>query len=482
MNRNKGVLCHVSSFPNRFGIGDFGPFAYQFIDILSAAAVTHWQVLPLNPTDPLCGNSPYSSISTFAGNRLFISPEMLVADGLLTQNDLVAYQTEKTDAVHYAQAATIKTNLFNKLYSNFNIETEEFRQFVEENNYWLDDFALYAVIKSKHNGKAWPKWDHDYRDRTNAARAAVKKDKKDELTAIKCEQYLFFKQWQALKEYASAKGIQIVGDLPIYVDLDSADVWANREIFKITSDGNAQCLSGVPPDYFSEEGQLWGHPVYNWRKLEEDGFDWWLSRVKQAFDLFDLVRIDHFRGLVQYWEIPAKEQSAINGRWVDVPTNALLQKIQSVFGRLPIIAEDLGIMGDDVRSIMQQYGLPGMKVLQFAFDGGAEHPYLPYNYPRNCVVYTGTHDNNTTRGWFRQDISSEEKKSLFAYCGGAIAEEDIAPAMMDLALKSCADLVIIPVQDILNLDEHARFNTPGTKEGNWLWCMKDFKELRGHIT
>jgi 4-alpha-glucanotransferase len=472
--RASGILLHITSLPSPYGIGDMGPEAYRFADFLAKTKQSFWQILPLNPTERVYGNSPYHSIAAFAGNPLLISPELLEQDGFLTTADCEPVPNGPTGRVDYNMVVPYKGNLFNTAYDRF-IKTQAhdaYKLFCSENAAWLDDFAFFVAVKGHFNGKAWSEWSPEVRDRQPEALQSMKEDLYDTIEQEKFLQYLFFRQWFALKGYCNKKGIQIIGDIPIYVDYDSADVWTHPEIFKLDAERNPEAVAGVPPDYFSATGQLWGNPVYRWNTLKERGFDWWLQRMGHTLNLFDVVRIDHFRGLVAYWEVPAGEQTAIHGQWVEVPVYDFFDALRSQFPSLPVIAEDLGVITPDVREVMQHFELPGMKVLLFAFgEDNPMHPYLPHTYEKNAVVYTGTHDNNTIRGWFEREAKSEDKKRLFRYLGRKTSAKDIPWELIRLAMMSVANLAIIPMQDIIGLGEEARMNLPATGEGNWEWQL-----------
>lgn len=474
MNRRaSGILLHITSLPSSHGIGDLGPGAYKFADFLVEAKQSLWQILPLNPIDPASGNSPYQSPSAFAGNPLLISPELMVKDGWLGEADLQSHPEFKQGWVDYGAVIAYKQRLFDAAYARFKGKGThyEYERFRSENAYWLDHHALFKALKG-YFGKAWIEWPHDIRDRKPKALQPLKKKLHREIEAEKFLQYLFYQQWLGLKDYCNQRGIQIFGDIPIYVIHDSADVWANPELFNLDDGGYPAAVAGVPPDYFSDTGQLWGNPLYHWSRLRETGYTWWINRIAHNAKYLDLIRVDHFRGLVGYWEVPAGEANAINGRWVEAPAEDFFNTLLKRFPRLPIIAEDLGVITPDVREIMHRFDLPGMKVLLFAFgDDLATNPYIPHNLPRNCVLYTGTHDNNTARGWFEREATPEIKERLFRYLGREVPVEGIHWELIRLAMMSVANTVIIPMQDILGLGEGARMNRPATTEANWQWRL-----------
>ncbi len=479
--RGSGILLHITSLPSSYGVGDLGPEAYRFADFLAQTKQRYWQVLPLNPTDPAYGNSPYSSVSAFAGNTLLISPDLLVEEGLLSREDLDPVPPFPEARCDFSEVICYKGKLLERAYQRFNQNgkgRESFETFCSESSSWLEDFALFVVLKKQFDGKVWNQWPGELRDRDLKSLLAIKKDCADQMEKEKFWQYLFFKQWHALRTSCQQKGVHLFGDLPIYVSFDSAAVWANPGLFKLDGEKRPTFVSGVPPDYFSETGQLWGNPVYRWDVLKESGYHWWRERIAHNLKLFDFLRIDHFRGLVAYWEIPEGEKTAINGEWVEVPVNDFLDTLNKHFPDLPIIAEDLGFITPDVREVMDHFELPGMKILIFAFgEANPMHPYLPHTYKENFLVYTGTHDNNTIRGWFEEEASSEDKQRLFRYLGREVPAEEIHWAMIRLAMMSVARMVMLPMQDVLGLDGEARMNRPAIAYGNWEWRL-----LPGQIT
>jgi len=473
--RRSGILLHVSSLPSEFGIGDLGPGAYWFVDFLVSARQSLWQILPLSPTDSAYQHSPYSSFSAFAGNPWLISPELLLEDGLLVKEDLQDRPEFPPAWVDYDEAAAYKKKLFDKAYERFRQNKrphKEFRVFQKKHEPWLGDYALFIAIKESLGGIIWTDWPEELQARDREALHDFAAAFADQVDKAKFLQFMFFRQWEKLRAYCRRRGVQLIGDMPIYVNWDSVDAWANSENFKIDARHNPLSVAGVPPDYFSETGQRWGNPVYDWEKLKASGYAWWIARIRHNLGMYDYLRIDHFRGFVQCWEIPADEPLASGGKWVDVPARDFLDTLQKTFNPLPVIAEDLGIITDDVREVMKAYGLPGMKVLLFAFgEDLKKHPYLPHNFDHHCVVYTGTHDNNTVRGWFDHEATSKEKENFFAYIGHEVAIQDVSWAFIELAMMSKADISITPMQDILGLGQAARFNRPSTTRGNWQWRM-----------
>ena len=471
--RGSGILLHISSLPSPFGIGDLGPEAYRFIDFLADAKQSFCQLLPLNPTEPVYYNSPYHSTSAFAGNPLFISPSLLVKEGLLDKVDYEPLPDFLINKVEYQNVVDFKNILFQKAYERFKTKPdEEYERFCVQESPWLNDFALFVALHSRFEGRAWSEWPHDLRDRKLEALHSANQELFDMVNQQKFLQYIFFKQWRALKKYCCQKNIQVIGDIPIYVQHDSVDVWSHPEFFKLDENKRPAVVAGVPPDYFSKTGQRWGNPVYNWDVLRQKGYDWWITRIACNIKLFDFIRIDHFRGFKGYWEIPAEEKTAVNGRWVEAPAMDFFTQLAKKVAYLPIIAEDLGIITPDVSEVMNYFEFPGMKILLFAFGQDLPtHPYIPHNLPHNCVAYTGTHDNNTIRGWFNKEVTGEDKKRLFRYLGRDVTPDELNWEMIRLLMMSPANTIIIPAQDILGLGEEARMNKPATLTGNWEWRL-----------
>lgn len=473
--RGSGILLHVTSLPSPFGIGDLGPSAYRFADLLAEARQSYWQVLPLCPTATVYGNSPYSSISTFAGNTLLVSPEMLLQDGLITQAHIDPTPQFNDDRCDYDLVTAYKTRILDAAYESFlgsGKDRNAFSAFCEANKSWLDTFSLFVVIKGLMGGRGWNEWPWGLRDRAPDELARIRSEHATEIDKASFSQYLFFSQWRSLKDYCNRRGIQIIGDIPIYVSYDSADAWAHPGIFKLDGEKRPTVVAGVPPDYFSATGQLWGNPVYNWDVLKDSGYGWWIERLHHILTLYNVVRVDHFRGLVAYWEVPASEKTAVNGQWAEVPTDDFFNHLFRRFFTLPLIAEDLGIITPDVREAVRRLGFPGMKVLLFAFgEDNPMHIYLPHSYDRNFVVYTGTHDNNTVRGWFEHDAKPEDKARFFRYIGREVGAESVNWEFIRLALMSIADIAIAPMQDILGLGEEGQMNKPSTAHGNWRWRL-----------
>jgi 4-alpha-glucanotransferase len=470
--RESGVLLHVPSLASPFGIGDLGPEAFRFVDFLSDGGQGCWQVLPLHPTDTAFGNSPYHSPSAFAFSPLLISPEELVREGLLEERDLASPPGGPADRVDYERVTAWKAPLLDKACEAFlgGPTAADYRRFCRASAGWLEDYAAFVAFKEHFGGRAWTDWPPEVRDREPGAVAALSRALGREIETERARQYLFFRQWSALRARCRERGVRIIGDMPIYVDHDSADVWSEPGIFQLDDRKMPVAVAGVPPDYFSETGQLWGNPLYRWDVLKAKEFDWWVRRMKHNLRLFDLVRIDHFRGLVGFWKVPAGDRTAANGKWVEAPARDLFGRLRRAFRPLPIIAEDLGTITPDVREVMDDLGFPGMKVLLFAFgEDNPDHPYLPHTYERNCVVYTGTHDNNTARGWFDLEARPEEKERLSRYVGRIVEGPSVAEELVRLALESPAALAVLPVQDLLGLGAEARMNKPSTMGGTWEW-------------
>jgi 4-alpha-glucanotransferase len=474
--RGSGILLHISSLPSAYGIGDLGPRAYDFVDLLRDAGQSFWQVLPLNPTELAQANSPYSSISAFAGNQLMISPDFLVKNKLIKKKDLEPVPSFSQHEVIYPDVIKYKIRVLEKAYKTFKAKSknDSYKEFCLEHNDWLEDYALFVALKSENNGKPWCDWDIRLRDRDREAVKEAAVRLKDKIEKEKFYQYIFYRQWHSLKKYCNEKGIQVIGDIPVYVTYDSVDVWKSPEIFKLDNQKKPLSVAGVPPDYFSRTGQLWGNPVYNWHAFKKTQYAWWISRIEHCLKLYDIIRIDHFRGLVAYWEIPSVEKTATNGKWVEVPVEDFLDTLYRRFYNLPLIAEDLGFITPDVREIIARYKLPGMKILLFAFgENNPKHPYLPHNFTKNCVVYTGTHDNNTIRGWFEKEATPDDISRLEQYIGYAVSTDNVNWALIRLAMMSMADIAIVPMQDILGLGESARMNKPSVASGNWQWRFEE---------
>ncbi len=475
--RSAGILLPITSLPSDFGIGDFGPEALKFGKFLHAAGQSMWQVLPMTTIDPNCGNSPYSSTSAFAGNYLLVSPELLIDEELLTHDELkkIASKydfTKNPVKVDYEQAREFKTEILNTAYKHcMKNDKSDFEAFVEKTE-WLKDFALFSVIKQVQGGAAWFNWPDDLKYREQESLRKFEAEYSEEIARQEFYQYVFFSQIKALKDKLNALDIELVGDIPLYVTRDCADVWQNPKYFNLDENLTPITVAGVPPDYFSATGQLWRNPTYRWDVMEQDNFSWWLKRIKNLLSMFDRVRIDHFRGLVAYWSIPYGEESAMNGEWVKVPYEKFFACLKENFPEMPFWAENLGIITPDVEELRKDYNLPGMLVLHFAFENPADNPYAPHNHTRDSVVYTGTHDNNTSRGWFDNDATEDAIKNFASYIGRDVMDGYIFTSEVTrLAVSSVADTAIIPMQDYLRLGAEARINVPSTPSGNWSWRM-----------
>ena len=480
--RHSGILLHPTSLPGRFGIGDLGAEAFRFADFLVESGQSLWQVLPLGPTG--YGDSPYQCFSAFAGNTLLISLEKLVEEELLTRSDLRHIPKFPVEKVDFGWVISYKTELIEKAFKNFKSSTdtvlrEAFLAFTQMNGDWLNDYALFRTLKDAHQGVAWNKWKSHFALRDSQAIAQAAEQMHERIEAQRFFQFLFFKQWSELKSYANQRGIKFIGDVPIFVAYDSADVWTNPHLFKLDEKGRPIVVAGVPPDYFSKTGQLWGNPIYNWERMRESQFQWWLDRLSSTLKTVDLVRIDHFRGFAATWEVPARDKTAKNGRWVTVPGRELFTVLQEKMGNLPIIAEDLGVITPDVEALRDDFGFPGMRIFQFAF---LDHTNidLPHNYIPHTVAYTGTHDNDTAVGWFNSKAgegstrSAEQIEAEKRFCMDYLntSGKEINWDFIRAVLASVADTAIIPVQDLLGLGSEARMNLPASQQGNWQWRFK----------
>ncbi len=499
--RGSGILLHITSLPSPFGIGDFGDAAYRFVDYLESAGQKYWQILPLGQTG--YGNSPYGCYSAFAGNVYLISPERLARYGFLSEPGAVAtgvFERIKdkgerineesvspaADKVDYGKAIDFKNDLLVKAFEKFKQTSDDtlisdFHRFCDENAFWLEDYSLFQAVKLKNNYASWTNWDEGLKLRRPDALNAAHRELDDETFAQKFYQFVFFKQWHELKSYANEKGIQIIGDIPIYLTSDSCDVWCNQDQFKLDGEGKPTVVAGVPPDSFSTTGQLWGSPIYDWEKMRSGGFKWWTERIKFNLSMFDIARIDHFIGLTRAWEVPAKDKTAENGEWVFVPGQELFSTLRYVLGDFALIAEDLGEVTQEVERLRDDFGLPGMRILQFAFGGDSNNLHMPHNFIRNAVVYTGTHDSDTVVGWYKARARKRKNQSGEAdHCRRYLQSngKEIHWDFIQAALGSVADIAIVPMQDLLGLDNSARMNTPGSMDENWSWRAKesDFRE------
>ena len=469
--RASGLLLHITSLPSSYGIGDLGPVATSLIDRFSGSGQSWWQSLPLGPTG--YGNSPYQPLSSFAGNALVISPDWLIEDELLEPND-AAHRSFSAACVDYDAVAQFKHGLLDKAWAHFKGGARAdlrppYEQFCKDQSHWLDDYALFRAQKAKFGNAPYLDWPSDLVQRKPAALERARLELADQIGLACFAQFLVFRQAERLKSYAHAKGLSLIGDLPFFVSADSSDVWAHPELFLLDEQRRPRYLAGVPPDYFSALGQLWGNPLYNWEILRQFGYRWWIDRLRSLLSHVDLIRLDHFRGFAAAWHVPAGASDARSGEWLPGPGADLFRAAQGELGTLPFIAEDLGLITPEVNALRDRFQLPGMRVLQFAFDGHADNPYLPGNYILNTVVYTGTHDNPTTRGWF-EELNGEQRQRVWDYAkGGGARSSDAAHALIELAWSSSAALAMTPLQDVLNLGKEARMNVPGRAEGNWRW-------------
>jgi len=473
MERNSGILMHISSLPGKYGIGDFGIEAYNFIDFLFNSNQKNWQILPLGITG--YGDSPYQSFSSFAGNPYFIDIEEFIKSNFITKAEIKLYNLDSNNkTIDYHKLDENKYKILKMVYQRSFSEIEnELKTFYKNEKEWLRPFAIFMSLKESYNGKSWLRWEEKYRKFNSIEVKEFEKKNQKELFFWIFTQFYFYKQWTKIKKYANNKGIKIIGDLPIYVAEDSADIWSNSEIFKLDEKLIPKKISGVPPDLFSQTGQLWGNPIYDWNKMKENNFSWWIKRIKHNFKLYDRLRIDHFRGFQAYWEVDYGSEDAVDGKWVKGPGIDFFKKVKEQLGELDIIAEDLGYLTEEVHNLIKETGYPGMKILQFAFDGSPDNNYLPHNYIKNSVVYTGTHDNNTTKSWFEKK-NDDNKKYILDYIKSE-REKEISWEMIITAWSSTADLAVAPIQDFLALGSETRMNTPSTLGDNWKWRIDEKK-------
>ncbi|MEN6526494.1 MAG: 4-alpha-glucanotransferase [Candidatus Polarisedimenticolia bacterium] len=470
--RSAGVLLHPTSLPGPYGIGDLGPAAHAYVDWLADAGAAYWQVLPVNPPGP--ASCPYTAHSTFAGATILVSPETMLADGLVAAADLEGAPDRAPDESDHVAAAAFKRALLDRAHERFAAALpaarRSFDEFRAAEAWWLDDFALYGALKRAHHGAAWWTWPSPFARREPKALARFRADRARDVERQAFGQWVFFDQWRRLRARAAARAVKIIGDLPMYVARDSAEVWARPEEFRLDDELRPTHVSGVPPDYFSEDGQLWGNPLYDWERMAREGYSWWIARTRAALRVVDVLRIDHFRGFAAFWEVPADAPTARPGRWVKGPGKKLFDALAAALGDLPIIAEDLGLIDKPVIALREAIGAPGMAVLQFAFSPAERSTFLPYHHRRRLVVYTGTHDNNTVRGWYEHDATEEERDFVRRYF--AVPGHDIAWDFVRAALASVADLAVVPHQDLAGLGPEGRMNTPGVAEGNWLFRLR----------
>lgn len=479
--RGSGILLHPASLPGEFGIGDLGPQAFRFVDFLTDAGQTCWQILPLGPTG--YGDSPYQSFSAFAGNTLLISPEQLVDDHFLSTDDIADRATFSDKNIDFGSVYEWKSKILERAYNKFRNNHNEdvrkaFNTFCKENAFWLDDYALYRSLKKELGHQPWYKWPEGIKVRHESELNSIRQQLNERTEAEKFWQFLFFRQWFGVKQYANDNGIILIGDIPIFVALDSSDVWCNQDKFKLNADGTAKVVAGVPPDFFSKTGQLWGNPIYDWEAMRRDNFGWWSARVAWALKLTDRVRLDHFIGFMHNWEVPGDAETAENGKWINVPGRDLFAALQKNLGELPVIAEDLGAMTPEIAKLRDDLGFPGMRILENAFGGDAKNQDLPHNYIQNCVAYIGTHDNDTAVGWYRSAPKNVRRHCRkYLHSNGREIHWDMVRAI----LQSVADTTIFQMQDLLGLDSDARMNTPATSSGNWQWRL-DGNALTGELS
>jgi 4-alpha-glucanotransferase len=475
--RGSGILLHVTSLPSRFGVGDFGPASRRFIDFCARSAQSYWQILPLTPTSTFIGNSPYSGDSAFALNPVLISPEKMVEDGYLEPGEIEGFVQDDPFVADYDRAEAFKMDLLRLAFERCRERLGDdpwFAAFVAENAFWLEEYALFRAIKDTRGGQEWTGWPRELRTREASALEAVRRERAEAMLFVAFVQYLLARQWRDVRRSAADNNILIIGDAPIYVTQDSADVWSNQGLFRLDAEGQPLFVAGVPPDYFSATGQRWGNPVYDWPAHEATRFAWWTKRLGHAFRLYDFIRLDHFRGFEAYWEIPAEEATAVNGQWVKAPGMALFRELLHRFPTLPIIAEDLGVITAEVRELKDRFEFPGMKILQFAFGPEiAENRDAPHNHEASSVVYTGTHDNTTTRAWFESEAGEEGRRILFDYLGREFGALEAPWILIRQAMMSVANTAILPMQDILSLGEEARMNKPSVAKGNWSWRVDE---------
>lgn len=491
--RSSGILLHITSLPGAYGIGDLGPEAYRMADLMQLAGQRYWQILPLNPTEIGMGNSPYSSRSAFAGNPLLISPDLLLKENVIGKSDLKD-APKSTDRVDFSQAAECKKTIWDAAYLNFRSGKcdhlrDPFDRFQKAHSAWLQDYCRFAVFKEHFGNRSWVEWDEAIKHREPAAMRALEERLNDRIEYEAFLQFLFHRQWEALRTYCDQRDVHFFGDMPFYVSHDSADVWSNPHYFKLDRDGRPTHVSGVPPDFFSETGQLWGTPVFDWTELAKHGYDWWMRRIDHNLKQFGLLRLDHFRAMSAYWEIEAGERTAKNGRWVKSPGSEILGRVKAKYDPMPIVAEDLGEIDEPVRELMREFDLPGMRLLIFAFidDIAFESSFLPHNHIQNCIVYTGTHDNEPVRAWY-EAATEKEKDQLTRYTNDDVSKKNVHEVMIRLALQSVAQLTVVPMQDVLGLGKEATMNKPGTSEHNWEWRLKpgqfmekEAKQWRGSV-
>ncbi|TVQ17079.1 MAG: 4-alpha-glucanotransferase [Bacteroidetes bacterium] len=469
MKRSSGILLHITSLPGKYGIGTMGQEAFNFVNYLVESGQKLWQILPLGHTG--YGDSPYQCYSAFAGNPLLIDLDKLVQEGLLKTNDLPDNIYFDDENVDYGKVHNVKYPLLHKAYENHTknpnrLRSVKFDNFCHKNHKWLDDYAFFMALKKHFKGVAWTQWENDIKFKKPDSINYYREHLSDDINYYRFVQFLFYKQWLELKAYANLNEIKIIGDIPLFVAFDSSDAWAHPDLFDFDAHLNPINVAGVPPDYFSETGQLWGNPLYNWERLKETGYQWWIDRIEASFTLYDTLRIDHYRGLAAYWAVPFGEETAINGQWIEAPGGEMIQTVLDALGELDIIAEDLGVITPDVVELRERFGFPGMKIIQFAFDSGEENDFMPHTYDKNFVVYTGTHDNDTSLGQYKSSSEKDKKHMSEYFC---VDKSDPAWSYVKLAWSTVADVALAPMQDFLRLDTDARMNYPGKASGNWRW-------------
>lgn len=485
MDRSAGILLHPTSLPGKYGMGDIGREAYKFVDFLESTGQAYWQILPLNPVNRKSGYSPYSPLSSLAGNTLLIDIDGLLEYSFVKGKFNGLRKFENSSEVKYTPAEDFRQQVFDFAFEQFERNAdqgwkEEYQEFTVEQEAWLNDFAMFITIKRMFNGKKWNQWPDEYRDRDEVTLLNYQNHHARELEKEKFLQFIFFRQWQKLKTYCNEKNIRIIGDIPIYISLDSADVWAFSDYFKLDEEKNMKGIAGVPPDYFNENGQLWNMPVFEWEKMKKNGYKWWMLRLKDNLELYDLIRLDHFRGFSAFWEVPAGEKTAINGKWIPGPSDDFFKAVKKVFPEMPFIAEDLGEIDQPVYDLRDRFDLPGMQVLQFAFyDDMSKSIHIPHNFKRNSVVYTGTHDNNTVKGWYSKE-NRHTKKRLRQYTKRKVTGKNVHKVLIETAYASVARLAVVPLQDVLGLGEEAIMNRPSLNEGNWKWKLKEGEIIKKH--
>ena len=472
--REAGILLHITSLPGKNATGNFGPEAYKFADFLHRTEQAYWQILPLNQADKRNAYAPYSSLSAFAGNILLISPEILLKEKLIKEIP-EQYRKRETDEADFERAEMLINIIMDEVFLRFSTKTDtttqkEFEQFCEKENYWLHDYALFISLKKKFDHKKWIHWPKKFRNHEKEALSQFEKKYKNHIKKEKLAQFIFFRQWRRLKKYCNNLNIRIFGDIPIYLSYDSADVWSHPDLFRLRKNKKMEVVAGVPPDYFNEKGQLWGMPIFRWDKMKKDKYNWWTQRIRKNLELFDLLRLDHFRGFESFWEVPYGEKTAINGKWVKGPGNDLFKQIAKEFPDMPFVAEDLGDIDKAVYMLRDRYQLPGMKILQFAFGNDVgKSIHAPHNHDYHDIVYTGTNDNNTAKGWYSKETDKTQKESLSQYSGKKIRKRTVHLDLIRMAYSSIGKLVIIPYQDITGLGVRARMNIPSVETGNWKW-------------